>query len=118
MISCLVNNEINQDGPTESKKMEQFTIIRKLDRKPWPFDIQQRLKAKTDSKVSLFENERQLLEAFVAKVYQCDPDVLLSHNLCGSVFEIIMARIQFYNIPHWSRIGRLKKKNFPGRKAD
>jgi DNA polymerase alpha subunit A len=29
-----------------------------------------------------------------------------------------MARIQFYNIPHWSRIGRLKKQNFPTRKFD
>lgn len=44
--------------------------------------------------------------------------MLLSHNLCGSVFEIIMARLQYFNIPHWSRIGRLKKKNFPTRKAD
>lgn len=118
MISCLINPEVNQDGPTESKRMDQFSLIRKLDRKPWPFDLQQRLKQKQDSKVSLFDTERQLLEAFVAKVHQCDPDVLLSHNLCGSVFEVIMARIQFFSVPHWSRIGRLKKRNFPTRKAD
>lgn len=29
-----------------------------------------------------------------------------------------MARIQFFNIPHWSRIGRMKKKSFPNRKID
>jgi DNA polymerase alpha subunit A len=29
-----------------------------------------------------------------------------------------MARIQFFNIPHWSRIGRLKKSQFPTRKLD
>ena len=62
--------------------------------------------------------ERQLLEAFVAKVHQCDPDVLLSHNLCGSVIEVIMARIKFYNVPHWSRIGRFKKRNFPTMRSD
>jgi DNA polymerase alpha subunit A len=118
MISCLVSSNINQDGPTDSNKMDQFTIIRKLEKRPWPFDINQRLKQRTDSKVVLFETERQLLEAFVAKVFQIDPDVLLSHNLCGSVFEVIMARIQFFNVPHWSRIGRLKKKNFPNRKID
>ena len=118
MISCLVNNEIKQDGPTDSKKMQQFTIMRKLDRKPWPFDMQQKLKSKVDSVVTLFENERQMIEALIARIYQIDPDVLLSHNLCGSVFEVIMARIQYYNIPHWSRIGRLKKQNFPTRKFD
>ena len=92
--------------------------MRKLDRKPWPFDMQQKLKSKVDSVVSLFENERQMIEALISKIYMIDPDVLLSHNLCGSVFEVIMARIQYYNIPHWSRIGRLKKQNFPTRKFD
>ena len=33
------------------------------------------------------------MEAFIAKFFMIDPDVLLSHNLCGSVFEILMARI-------------------------
>jgi DNA polymerase alpha subunit A len=49
------------------------------------------------------------MEAFIAKFFTIDPDVMLSHNLCGSVFEIIMARIQQLKIPHWSRIGRLKR---------
>ena len=80
--------------------------------------MQQKLKSKVDSQVSLFVTERQMIEALIAKIYQVDPDVLLSHNLCGSVFEVIMARIQFYNIPHWSRIGRLKKQNFPTRKFE
>jgi len=40
MISCLINQEVNQDGPTDTTKMEQFTLVRKLDRKPWPFDLQ------------------------------------------------------------------------------
>jgi len=92
--------------------------MRKLDRKPWPFDMQQKLKQKQDSQVTLFETERQMLEALIARFYQIDADVLLSHNLCGSVFEVLMARIQMFNIPHWSRIGRLKKSSFPARKLD
>jgi DNA polymerase alpha subunit A len=76
------------------------------------------LRAKNDQNISLFTNESQIIEAIIARFYQVDPDVLLSHNLCGSVFEILMARIQFFNVPHWSRIGRLKKSNFPTRKLD
>lgn len=39
MISCLVHNEINQDGPTNSQKMQSFSLIRKLDKTPWPHDF-------------------------------------------------------------------------------
>jgi DNA polymerase alpha subunit A len=118
MISCLVSNAINQDGPTSSTKMQRFTLMRNLDKKPWPYDLQQKLKQKNDGNVALFNTERQMLEALIARFHQIDPDVLLSHNLCGSVFEIIMARIQFFSVPHWSRIGRLKKSQFPTRKLD
>ena len=69
IISCEVHNEINQDGPTNIKKINQFTIMRKLDKRPWPFDMQQKLKQKTDSIVSLYETERQMLEALIARFY-------------------------------------------------
>ena len=76
------------------------------------------LKQKKEQSIHTFNNEKQMIEALVARVSQIDPDVLLSHNLCGSVFEILLSRIQFLNIPHWSRIGRLKKSSFPTRKMD
>lgn len=113
MISCLVHKEINQDGPTNSQAMSTFTLVRKLDKTPWPFDLNQRLKDKKNSTIQSFVSERQLLEALVAKIHLIDPDVMLAHNLCGSVLEILLARIHFYNVPHWSRIGRLKKNQFP-----
>jgi len=59
-----------------------------------------------------------MLEALIGRLFQIDPDVLLSHNLYGSVLEVILARIQILNIPHWSRIGRLRKDKFPLRKTD
>ena len=93
MISLLVHEDINQDGPTNSNKMSRYSMIRQLDKKPWPFDLTNKLRANNDHNISLFTNERQLIEALIARFYQVDPDVLLSHNLCGSVFEILMARI-------------------------
>lgn len=44
MISCLVHEDINQDGPTNSTKMSRFSLIRNLDKKPWPFDLTQKLR--------------------------------------------------------------------------
>lgn len=80
MVSCLVNNHINQDGPTDnSKPMSRFTLVRKLDKKPLPFDLAQILKQKKDLNVITFQDERQMLEALIARIYQIDPDVLLAH---------------------------------------
>ena len=39
MISCLIHNEINQDGPTNSNRMQVFTMVRRLDQRAFPFDL-------------------------------------------------------------------------------
>lgn len=59
-----------------------------------------------------------MLEMFINKMHLIDPDLLVSHNLCGGVFEILLARIAMLKINHWSRIGRLRKSNMPMRKMD
>lgn len=69
MISCLVNHGINQDGPTSDNKMQRFTLMRNLDKKPWPFDMQQKLKNNNEQNVALFNTERQMLEALIARFF-------------------------------------------------
>ena len=59
-----------------------------------------------------------MLEMFINKLYLIDPDIVVAHNLCGSIIEILLARIQILKIPHWSRIGRLKRSSMPNRKVD
>ena len=59
-----------------------------------------------------------MLEMFINKMHLADPDILVAHNLCGSIIEILLARIQMLRINHWSRIGRLKRSSMPTRKAD
>lgn len=50
-----------------------------------------------------------MIEAFIAKVFIVDPDLVVAHNLCGGMFDLLLARIQYLKVNHWSRIGRLKK---------
>jgi DNA polymerase alpha subunit A len=59
-----------------------------------------------------------MLEAFISKLYLVDPDLLIAHNLCGGMLEVLLARIQFLKISHWSRIGRFKRTQIPNRKVD
>lgn len=44
MISCIVQSKINQDGPTKEEKFDNFTLVRKLDSIPLPYDAMQRAK--------------------------------------------------------------------------
>ena len=96
--------------------MQSFSLLRKLDQFPFPYDLQQKLK-RTDN-ITAFNNERTMIEVFVSKLFQLDPDLLIAHNLCGSAIEILLARINYLKIQHWSRIGRMKRSMMPNRKAD
>jgi DNA polymerase alpha subunit A len=59
-----------------------------------------------------------MIEAFIAKVFLVDPDLVVAHNLCGGMFDLLLARIQYLKVNHWSRIGRLKKTQIPNKKVD
>ena len=54
-----------------------------------------------------------MLEAFIGKILQLDPDFLVSHNLCGGIIEVLLARFGLLKVSHWSRIGRFKKSTIP-----
>ena len=113
LISCIVQSKINHDGPTRDEKFQSFTLLRKLDQQPLPFDLQHKVKQRRDTNISIFQNERQMLETFISKLHLIDPDLLVSHNLCGSVIEVLLARISYLRINHWSRLGRLKRAQMP-----
>ena len=85
--------------------------------KPLPGDLEAKIKQRRDN-IQTFTSERSMIEAFISRLYLLDPDLLVSHNLCGGVFELLLARIQYLKISHWSRIGRLKKANIPTKKFD
>lgn len=39
MISCLINTNIAQEGPSQVERTQSFTLLRKLDGKPMPYDF-------------------------------------------------------------------------------
>ena len=59
-----------------------------------------------------------MLEMFINKLHLIDPDLLIAHGLCSNIIEVLLSRIQFLKINHWSRIGRMKRGQMPMRKAD
>jgi DNA polymerase alpha subunit A len=92
--------------------------MRRLDKMPYPGNLDLAIRQKRDSNIQKFDNEKQMLEQFINRLVMIDPDLLIAHNLCGGIFEVLLARIQFNKIMHWSRIGRFRRSNIPNKKFD
>ena len=58
-------------------------------------------------------NERALLDTFFIKLGSEDPDVLVSHNLFGFEFDVLITRAAAAKVSGWSKIGRLRKSKAP-----
>eukprot|EP00960_Hanusia_phi_P020062 592676-Hanusia_phi.AAC.2 len=119
MLSALCHNEVNADGPTDrpENKMFGFTGIRKLEGAAWPLDFKNKIDqfnaSHKDAPRYIHENERALLNAFLAKLQLMDPDVIIGHNFIGFDLDVLLHRMQKLKIPGWSKLGRLRRTNMP-----
>jgi DNA polymerase alpha subunit A len=59
-----------------------------------------------------------MLEVFIQRLSNIDPDMIVAHNLCGGMFDIILARIGYLKIKHWSKVGRFRRSQIPNKKVD
>lgn len=57
------------------------------------------------------ESERALLGFLVAKIFRIDPDLIVGHDLHGFGLDLLIHRLQTNKIPHWSKLGRLRRSN-------
>ncbi|KNE69929.1 hypothetical protein AMAG_20138 [Allomyces macrogynus ATCC 38327] len=63
--------------------------------------------------VRVHQQERSLLSQFMATVQVQDPDVLLGHNIAGFDLEVILSRFKHLNLGGWSKLGRLRRTQWP-----
>eukprot|EP00048_Salpingoeca_helianthica_P009471 m.135750 g.135750 ORF g.135750 m.135750 type:complete len:1505 (+) comp14876_c1_seq4:44-4558(+) len=114
MLCGVVHSNVQLDGPTESpKSVSHFTAIRKLGDNPLPPDLKARLLQSKNKTAEVHPNERALLGQFMARLARVDPDIIVGHNLLGFDLDVLLRRIKMNNIPHWSRVGRLRRSVFP-----
>lgn len=52
------------------------------------------------------DSERALLGCLLAKLQQIDADIFLGHDMN---FEMLLVHLLDCKVPHWARIGRLKR---------
>ena len=72
----------------------------------WPLDVDKVMNKRTLK----MDSERSMLGCLLAKLHQLDPDVYVGHDLN---LEFLILHLLQYKVPHWSRIGRLKRTSNP-----
>lgn len=111
----LVNNAFAIDKPPPTKKIfhQDWCAISKPTDCIFPFDFKDKLQKNKNMKVEISPTERALLGFLLAKIHKVDPDVIVGHDIYGFDIDILLNRITANKIPHWSKIGRLKRSTVP-----
>lgn len=116
-ISCLVNDRFSIDRPNSQLLTRQFCGVTRPSNKPWPFDFQAQIAKFKKFKLFKFDNERALLSWFLSIYQTIDPDLVVTFDSNDCQLDIICNRITFLKIHNWSRIGRLKISQIPGKRV-
>ncbi|XP_077987275.1 DNA polymerase alpha catalytic subunit-like [Glandiceps talaboti] len=112
-VAGLVHNKFYIDkAPPKPPFQQHFCGISKPGDCIFPYDFSDSIK-KQNAKVDIVGTERGLLGYFLAKVHKIDPDVIVGHDIYGFDLDVLLHRISANKIPHWSRIGRLKRTIMP-----
>ncbi|CRK86812.1 CLUMA_CG000643, isoform A [Clunio marinus] len=116
-ISCLVHDKFQLDKPNTQLVTRQFCGLSRPSNKSWPFDLPASLGKFKKFKIFKFDNERALLSWFLSIYQNIDPDLVVTFDSNDCQLDIICNRITFLKIPMWSRIGRLKINQIPGKRV-
>ena len=110
--SALVYNNVNVDGTNDKLTGSRFTVLRQLNDIPIPVEFGDLIK-KQQTKPQILPNERALLNFLIANIHRYDPDILIGHNIIDFDLDVLLHRMKENKVQHWSRIGRLKRTEWP-----
>ena len=79
----------------------------------WPLAVKAHNRQQSSRQVLQCANERAMLAWLISRIGNLDPDALLAHDLHGFVMDLLMSRLAALKVPHWSKLGRLKRLQVP-----
>ncbi|XP_014669272.1 PREDICTED: DNA polymerase alpha catalytic subunit-like [Priapulus caudatus] len=113
-VGCLLHNSFPLDKAAPKPPFQQhFSIITCPSGCVMPFDFAQQLKKSQLGNVEVAASERNLLSYLLVKIQNIDPDVIVTHNFFGFDIDLILKKMEIGNVPHWSRLGRLRRAHMP-----
>ncbi|XP_067434009.1 DNA polymerase alpha catalytic subunit [Thunnus thynnus] len=112
-LAALVHYQFHMDkAPPQPPYQSHFCVVSKPTDCIFPYDFKDVVKKK-NGRVEIASTERTLLGFFLAKMHKIDPDVLVGHDIFGFDLEVLLQRINVCKVPHWSKMGRLRRSNMP-----
>ena len=118
MVGCLAHTSFSLSSPMKESFNQHYCLLSKPADEAWPYDwakVGQGLVSKI-TKVEKAGSERELLSLLLLKIQKLDPDVIIGHDVSTFDLEVLIHRMQHNKIPHWSRLGRLRRSNQQDRK--
>lgn len=82
-----------------------------------PFDFQVASKKYQKTIFELFDSERDLLQAFMDRFSNLDPDIVVGHDILNFDFETLVMRMNTMKVGVWSKLGRFRRTELPSTKA-
>ncbi|XP_035798609.2 DNA polymerase alpha catalytic subunit isoform X3 [Amphiprion ocellaris] len=112
-LAALTHYGFHMDkAPPRPPYQTHFCVVSKPADCIFPYDFKEAVRKK-NGKVEIAGTERALLGFFLAKMHKIDPDVLVGHDIFGFDLEVLLQRLNTCKVPHWSKIGRLRRVNMP-----
>ncbi|CAF0727616.1 unnamed protein product [Brachionus calyciflorus] len=122
-VCGLISNKFYLEKPTVPSSMKTqktliydsyFCAVTKPSHAIFPYDFQNVIKSNQQKfKIELCGSERALLAFLLCKIQALDVDIFVGHDLFGFNLDIILNRCNVNKVPHWSRLGRLKRSTMP-----
>ncbi|RKF80989.1 DNA polymerase alpha catalytic subunit [Golovinomyces cichoracearum] len=98
--------------PPEKLPCQSITVLRPFFNQ-FPIGLEALISKHTSGQVKLVKHERELLGFFLDRIALNDPDVILGHQLEGFDLSILLSRLQANKTSQWSRLGRMKRTQWP-----
>ncbi|XP_069493401.1 DNA polymerase alpha catalytic subunit isoform X2 [Ambystoma mexicanum] len=112
-ISVLAHHKFPLDkAPPQPPFQTHFCVVCKPSDCIFPYDYKEAIKQK-NANIEVALTERTLLGFLLAKIHKIDPDVIVGHDIYGFDLEVLLQRINVCKVPHWSKIGRLRRSIMP-----
>lgn len=106
----------DEKGENERQNIVPLIVVRKVDHPHIKFEDLEKIKNKPEFKGSVFmvaQNETAVINQFINKIGQYDPDIIVGHKLYSEHLDFLINRINKLKITNWSKIGRLKRDPLP-----
>jgi DNA polymerase alpha subunit A len=103
---------LSDTTPADKIPSRTFTLIRP-NGTAFPIGFEKLAMGRKKGLIRLMKQETEILSFFLAQVDVVDPDVILGHQLEGVDYSILLNRLQEKKTPQWSRLGRLRRAQWP-----